>query len=88
MADPPNLGHFTIGFVKPVGNRGEPIGSGTRISFGTFEGVLTAAHVLDEIKKVGEVGILEFPVRRDQMQRLRVQVRSFGSHPDRQCALR
>ncbi len=72
MADPPNLGHFTIGFVRPVGERGEPFGSGTLISFDDLEGVLTAAHVLDEIEKCGEIGILEFPVRRDQMQRLRV----------------
>jgi hypothetical protein len=73
MANPPNLGLFTIGFVRPVGDRGEPFGSGTLITFGAFEGVLTAAHVLDEIAKCGEIGILEFPVRRDQMQRLRIK---------------
>jgi hypothetical protein len=73
MTEPPNLGHFTIGFVKPVGDRGVPLGSGTLLSFGRFDGILTAAHVLDEIAKAGEIGILEFPVRREQMQRLRIK---------------
>ena len=61
-----------MGFVRPVGDRGEPIGSGTLVSFGAFDGILTAAHVLEEIENIGEVRLVEFPVRRDQMQRLRI----------------
>jgi len=42
------------------------------ISFGRLEGILTAAHVLDEVKKVDEIGLLAFPVRPTQSQRSRL----------------
>ncbi len=66
------LGRHTIGFVVPERGRARPLGSGTLISFGRLEGILTAAHVLDEVKKVDEIGLLAFPVRPTQSQRSRL----------------
>jgi hypothetical protein len=68
-----NLSRHTIGFVIPEKDRARALGSGTLLSFGRVEGILTAAHVLDEIVKVDEIGLLAFPVRADQAQRLRLQ---------------
>jgi hypothetical protein len=69
------LGRHTIGFVLPERDRARSLGSGTLIRFGGLEGILTAAHVLDEVKKFDEIGLLTFPVRSNQPQRIRLQVK-------------
>jgi hypothetical protein len=51
---------FTIGFVKlKVHDRVEDAvgaGSGTLVTVGKVSGILTAAHVLDNLPSQGEVG--------------------------------
>jgi hypothetical protein len=49
------------------------LGSGTLINAEKVKGVLTAAHVLKVVLKEREIGLLEFPVRPDQSQRLRIE---------------
>jgi hypothetical protein len=68
-----DLARHAVGFVVPERPRARALGSGTLISLGRLKGILTAAHVWDEVKNVSEIGLLAFPVRPDQAQRLRVQ---------------
>jgi hypothetical protein len=55
---------YTIGFVKlEVHNNVEDAigsGSGTLVSVGKVRGILTAAHVLDNLPDRGTVGIVEY----------------------------
>jgi hypothetical protein len=55
---------YTIGFVKlEVHNNVEDAigsGSGTLVSVGNVRGILTAAHVLDNLPDRGTVGIVEY----------------------------
>src|SRR6202051_3174109 len=55
---------YTIGFVKlEVHNNVEDAigaGSGTLVSVGKVHGILTAAHVLDNLPDRGTVGIVEY----------------------------
>jgi hypothetical protein len=55
---------YTIGFVKlEVHNRVEDAvgaGSGTLVTVGKVTGILTAAHVLDNLPDQGAVGIVEY----------------------------
>jgi hypothetical protein len=55
---------YTIGFVKlEVHNRVEDAigaGSGTLVSVGKVYGILTAAHVLDNLPDRGTVGVVEY----------------------------
>ncbi|WP_156380982.1 hypothetical protein [Pseudolabrys sp. Root1462] len=55
--------------------KAELLGSGTLIDAGSVKGILTAAHVLQVILREREIGLLEFPVRMEQSQRLRVEIR-------------
>ena len=56
------------------------MGSGTLLSIRGIDGILTAAHVWDDILKrktnesLYEVGLLQFPVRSTQAQRLRLRL--------------
>jgi hypothetical protein len=87
-----DLGHYTVGFVRPNMTRAEPLGSGTLVSIGRIDGILTAAHVWDDIlrrrskENLDELGLLQFPIRSKQSQRLRlkldyVDVEMIGSSP-------
>jgi len=71
----PDLGLFTVGFVNPDGGNKKRLGafgSGTLIASDRLVGVLTAAHVLDELRDVDEIALVQFPVRGDQPQLLTV----------------
>jgi len=61
------LSHFNIGFIKlsvrvanpkEVVEYGECAGSGTLVCLNGQEGILTAAHVLEELPSQGEIGLL------------------------------
>jgi hypothetical protein len=65
-----HMGRSTVGFVRTRDSAPSSLGSGTLIKFGTIVGVLTCAHVLEALLKEDEVGILCFPVRATQIQRL------------------
>jgi hypothetical protein len=66
------MGRSTIGFVRVRDGAPASLGSGTLIRFGTVVGVLTCAHVLEALLREEEIGILCFPVRATQIQRLRL----------------
>lgn len=55
---------FSIGFAKLNVSGGEedvaPAGSGTLVSVGPVHGILTAAHVLEELPDHGKVGLIRF----------------------------
>jgi hypothetical protein len=68
-----NVGHFTVGFARIGDASATSMGSGTLMTFGTFGGILTCAHVLEELVQLDEFGIVSFPVRPDQFQILRVR---------------
>jgi hypothetical protein len=58
------IAKFSIGFAKFGVNGGEedvvPAGSGALVSVGSIHGILTAAHVLDELPHHGKVGLIRF----------------------------
>ena len=64
------VGRSTIGFVRVKDSAPTSLGSGTLIRFGNVTGVLTCAHVLEALLGEEEIGILCFPVRATQIQRL------------------
>jgi hypothetical protein len=67
-----DTGRFTIGFVKINDARVASMGSGTPVTLGSIGGILTCAHVLEEVVKLDEIGIVYFPVRSSDCQTLRV----------------
>ena len=69
-----HTGRSTIGFVRVKDNAPASLGSGTLIRFGNITGVLTCAHVLEALLGEEEIGILCFPVRATQIQRLRLSM--------------
>jgi hypothetical protein len=86
-----HVGRFTIGFVTTGDNQSPAsLGSGTLIRFGKVGGVLTCAHVIQELEKQDEIGLMGMPVRADQVQRLRVERRltdflSLSDQPWSEC---
>ncbi len=72
MASELKLGLHTIGFVRPQGKQVTAIGSGTCVSFGGLRGILTADHVPNDFRDNEELGLLQFPVRDDQFQSIRI----------------
>jgi hypothetical protein len=74
-----NVGRFTVGFARIDRASATSMGSGTLMTFGTFGGILTCAHVLEELAQLDEFGIVSFPVRPDQFQILRIRI-SDTSH--------
>lgn len=66
-------------------------GSGTLIRFGNVAGVLTCAHVLDDLRSESQVGLLCFPVPRpNEVQSIRVPMDAteqivVGSQPWSLC---
>ena len=69
-----HTGRSTIGFVRVRDSAPASLGSGTLIRFGNIAGVLTCAHVLEALVKEDNIGILCFPVRARQIQRLQVSI--------------
>jgi hypothetical protein len=67
-----HTGRSTVGFVRVIDSAPASLGSGTLIRFGSIIGVLTCAHVLEALLDEEEIGILCFPVRATQFQRLRL----------------
>ncbi|BCH26115.1 hypothetical protein [Mesorhizobium sp. L-8-3] len=75
---------MTIGFLKITQHAGDdtyagyeegiPAGTGTLAKVGSIHGVLTAAHVLDELPKHGKVGIVRITNRPDQPQKLKIDM--------------
>lgn len=55
---------FSIGFAKlsihGEQENAEPAGSGALVTVGSIRGILTAAHVLEELPDDGEVGLIRF----------------------------
>lgn len=74
-----HMGRSTVGFVRTRDSAPSSLGSGTLIKFGTIVGVLTCAHVLEALLKEDEVGILCFPVRATQIQRLLLSMATTDS---------
>lgn len=52
--------HYSIGFVASDQPLAAPLASGTLVRFGALHGVLTAAHVIDRLKDVKEIGLAHF----------------------------
>jgi hypothetical protein len=67
-----HAGRSTVGFVRVKDSAPASLGSGTLIRFRNIIGVLTCAHVLEALVDEEEIGILCFPVRATQIQRLRL----------------
>jgi hypothetical protein len=71
---PPNLGPYTIGFAKEDGDRVQLFGSGTLVSVGKIEGILTAAHVSKTIKKLPGITLIQFAGRRGENQKRGIEL--------------
>ena len=60
----PAVANFTVGFVKLSRSGGtpdaRPAGSGTLVTVGSVFGILTAAHVLENLPDHGDVGVVRF----------------------------
>ena len=69
-----HTGRSTIGFVRVKDSAPASLGSGTLFRFGNITGVLTCVHVLEALLGEEEIGILCFPVRATQIQRLRLSM--------------
>ncbi len=74
-----HTGRTTVGFVRVRDNAPASLGSGTLIRFGKIVGVLTCAHVLEALAKEDDIGILCFPVRATQIQRLQLSMATTDS---------
>lgn len=76
-----DIADFTVGFVglstEGSNEDAHAAGSGTLIAVGSIKGILTAAHVLDNLPDTGEVGLLSFP---------RVQARAYRQTIDMSAA--
>src|SRR3972149_9263443 len=61
------IANFTIGLCKvsnvPNGADAVSAGSGTLVSVGSIDGILTAAHVLKNLPDQGEVGLIPFSIQ-------------------------
>jgi hypothetical protein len=71
--------HFTIGFARLSVQDGEEdavsAGSGTLVMIGSVYGILTAAHVLDNLSNEEEVGIVLYQLDTPQLQRQVLQIK-------------
>ncbi len=74
-----HTGRSTVGFVRVRDSAPASLGSGTLVRFGNIIGVLTAAHVLEALTKETDVGLLCFPVRAGQIQRLQFSMTATDS---------
>lgn len=54
------VARYSVGFVRAVGGKLILHGSGTFASIGNTFGILTAAHVIDQLPDEGEMGLLRF----------------------------
>ncbi|WFP76564.1 hypothetical protein [Mesorhizobium sp. WSM4906] len=82
---------MTVGFMK-LRRQGEavedadPSGTGTLVRVGKVAGILTASHVLDQLAKSGQVGLMRITDRPDQPQKVKMEMDqterlTFGRHP-------
>ena len=73
------LSSYTVAFLRPEGGHIDRNlltlgGSGALRNFGGRKGILTAAHVLENLPKIGEIGIMRFLKSRDESQQLRLDM--------------
>jgi hypothetical protein len=83
---------FTVGLVRLVEKDhvedAACAGSGTLVTIGSVHGILTAAHVIEELPAIGEVGIVLYREMTFQKQVLRLEnvekivIRGNGFGPD------
>jgi hypothetical protein len=88
-----SIANFSIGFAKLEVIDGEenvgPAGSGALVTVGSIHGILTAAHVLEELPKNGKVSLIRY-TRNPELQKLtidmslteRLTIRGNGSEAD------
>jgi hypothetical protein len=69
-----NIARFTAGFVTVNVGDPRPLGSGTLVKSKATQGILTCAHVLHELRKHTEIGILLFPIDPKKRQQMRILV--------------
>jgi hypothetical protein len=72
--------NHSIGFVK-LGNAKDgadawPAGSGTLVKLASLEGILTAAHVLEQFADGEKIGLVRFPIRSTRLQGQTVKIRT------------
>lgn len=73
------FGTHLIGFVLRKEDRAVALGSGTLVRRGKIYGILTAAHVVEEIKTFPEIGLLQFVVRENKYQLTTIQKEHLDS---------
>ncbi len=79
-----HIGRFTLGFLEIVDNESLKVcGSGTLVQLGGIAGIITCAHVVERIlqNKNKEVGLLCFPVRRQQPQSFKIPLQLLETLP-------
>jgi hypothetical protein len=71
------IGLSTIGFVDIGTATPLPLGSGTLVKTRTMQGILTCGHVALPIASQAEIGVVQFPIRKGQLQQLRLPVKEL-----------
>jgi hypothetical protein len=64
------LSRYAVGFLNVQGGFPVPAGSGTFASFGSIDGVVTCAHVVDALLTMPQVGLVYFPIDPTKFQSL------------------
>ena len=77
---------YTMSFVVKGKSAVHPMGSGTWVNFGGIEGVLTAAHVLEELLAQEKIGIMCYGTRSTETQSFEIDLTEaeairFGEAP-------
>ncbi len=67
------IARFTVGLVSIESGEPKPLGSGTLVKCITTQGILTCAHVLEEVAKRKEIGIVLFPVVIGRVQTFKIE---------------
>ena len=66
--------HSTVGFVKMASDDAISAGSGTLVRYGHVFGIITAAHVLDNIVNLKEIGLVFFPTTSKKIQKFTISI--------------
>jgi hypothetical protein len=73
-----HVANYSIGFCRFTGNANEEdaraSGSGTLVTVGTLSGVLTAGHVLENLPDTGNVGLVRYLNRSENLQKLKLDM--------------
>jgi hypothetical protein len=83
--------NMTVGFMKlrrqsETVEDADPSGTGTLVRVGKVAGILTASHVLHELPKSGQVGLMRITDRADRPQKMKIEMDqterlTFGRDP-------